>query len=116
MECPKCHDTLKQYKNGKTAAGSQRYRCYQCQHSYTPEKKVHGYSFEVRQEALRHYVDGMNLRRTGRHLGIHHQTVANWVKEYAEKLPDAPLPDQVKTAELDELFTFIGEKKTGSTS
>jgi transposase-like protein len=51
------------------------------------------------------------LRRTGRQLGIHHQTVANWVKEYAEKLPDAPVPEQAKTAELDELFTFIGEKK-----
>ena len=78
--------------------------------------KVHGYSAEVRQVAIRHYVEGMNFRRTGRHLGIHHQTVANWVKEYAEKLPNAPVPEQVKTAELDELFTFIGEKKTGSTS
>jgi len=58
----------------------------------------------------------MNLRRTGRHLGIHHQTVANWVMEYAERLPDAPVPQQVKTAELDELFSFIDEKKAGSTS
>jgi transposase-like protein len=58
----------------------------------------------------------MNLRRIGRQLGIHHQTVANWVRAYAEKLPDAPVPEQVKTAEMDELFTFIGEKKTGSTS
>jgi transposase-like protein len=116
MECPKCHDTLKQYKNGKTASGSQRYRCYQCQSSYTPNKKVHGYGAELRRKAIRHYVDGMNLRRIGRQLGINHQTVANWVKEYAEKLPDAPVPEKVQTAELDELFTFIGNKKTGSTS
>ena len=116
MECPKCHDTLKQYKNGKTASGSQRYRCYQCQYSYTPNKKVHGYGGELRRKAIRHYVDGMNLRRIGRHLGINHQTVANWVKEYAEKLPDAPVPEYVQTAELDELFTYIGNKKTGSTS
>jgi transposase-like protein len=116
MKCPKCNDTQKQYKNGKTAAGSQRYRCYQCHYSYTPEKKTHGYSAEMRRQALRYYVDGMNLRRIGRQLGIHHQTVANWVRAYAEKLPDAPVPEQVKTAEMDELFTFIGEKKTGSTS
>jgi transposase-like protein len=70
----------------------------------------------MRLQALRYYVDGMNLRRIGRQLGIHHQTVANWVREYAEKLPDAPVPDQVRTAEMDELFTFIGEKKTGSMS
>jgi transposase-like protein len=116
MECPKCHDTLKQYKNGKTASGSQRYRCYQCQYSYTPNKKVHGYGAELRRKAIRHYVDGMNLRRIGRQLGINHQTVANWIKAYAEKLPDAPVPERVQTAELDELFTFIGNKKTGSTS
>ena len=116
MECPKCHRTILQYKNGKTEAGSQRYRCYPCQHSYTPEKKPHGYSAELRRKAIRHYVDGMNLRRTGRQLGIHHQTVANWVKEYAEKLPEAPVPKEVKTAKMDELFTFIGDKKTGSTS
>jgi hypothetical protein len=52
----------------------------------------------------------MNLRCTGRQVGIHRQPVANWGKDYGEKLPDAPLPAQVKTAELDELFAFIGEK------
>lgn len=70
----------------------------------------------MRRKAIRHYVDGMNLRRIGRQLGIHHQTVANWVKAYAEKLPDAPVPQQIKTAEMDEVFTFIGQKKTGFTS
>ena len=112
MKCPQCRGRVKQYKNGKTEAGSQRYRCFLCGHSYSPQKKEHGYGAEVRRKALRQYVDGMNLRRVGRQLGLHHQTVANWVKEYAEKLPDAPVPKQVKTAELDEIFTFIGEKKT----
>jgi len=62
------------------------------------------------------YVDGAGLRRTGRQLGIHHQTVANWAKEEAEQLPEAPMPAKVKTAEFDELFTYIGDKKTASTS
>jgi hypothetical protein len=53
----------------------------------------------------------MNFRKTGRHLGIHHQTVAYWIKQYTEKLPDATVPEQVKTTEMDEVFTFIGEKK-----
>lgn len=61
------------------------------------------------------YVDGMNLRRIGRHLGIHHRTVSLWVKSYANLLPDAPLPDQLDIVELDEIFTFIGEKKSKST-
>jgi len=41
--------------------------------------------------------------------------VANWAKAHAEKLPDALVPDKVENAEMDELFTFIGDKKTEST-
>jgi hypothetical protein len=62
------------------------------------------------------YIDGAGLRRTGRQLGIHHQTVANWAKEEAEQLPETPMPAQVKTAEFDEIFTYIGDKKTESIS
>lgn len=60
------------------------------------------------------YIDGAGLRRTGRQLGVHHQTVANWAKEQAEQLPHAPMPVDVQTAEFDEIFTFIGDKKTES--
>jgi transposase-like protein len=115
MNCPKCEQKERQYKNGKTKAGSQRYRCHYCGHSYTPEKKVQGYGQAFRQKAIKMYIDGAGLRRTGRQLGIHHQTVANWAKEEAEQLPEAPMPAEVKTAEFDELFTFIGDKKTEST-
>lgn len=57
------------------------------------------------------YVDRMNLRRIGRHLGTHHRTVSLWVKAHADSLPAAPLPEEMKEAEMDELFTFIGDKK-----
>jgi transposase-like protein len=116
MKCPSCGTEEKQHKIGKTKAGSQRYRCYVCHTSYTPEKKVAGYGKAIRQKAIQLYVDGMNLRRIGRQLGINPQTVANWVKRYAETLPAAPVPAQVQKAEMDELFTFIGKKKTGFTS
>jgi len=47
-------------------------------------------------------------------LKVNHQSVANWVKEYSEQLPDAQVPEKPKVAELDELFTFVGKKKTSS--
>jgi transposase len=87
-----------------------------CGCKYTPEPKLHGYGDDVRKQALELYVDGMNLRRIGRQLGLHHSTVSQWVKARAASLPDAPVPKVVKDAEADELFTFIGHKKTGSTS
>ena len=87
-----------------------------CLIKYTPEPKAWAYPEEVRRKAIQLYVDGMNLRRIGRHLGIHHRTVSLWVKAHAASLPEAPLPEAVREAEMDELFTFIGNKKTGSTS
>jgi hypothetical protein len=43
--------------------------------------------------------------------------VANWVNAHADALPDQPpQPASVETAELDELYTFIGHKKTRATS
>lgn len=114
--CPGCRQTKRQNKAGQTQSGSQRYRCMFCGCKYTPEPKRHGYPEAVRQQAVQMYLDGMNLRRIGRHLGVHHRTVSLWVQAHAASLPDAPLPKEVKAAEMDELFTFIGSKKTASTS
>jgi transposase len=116
-ECPYCHRTEKQVKAGRTEAGSQRYKCNHCQHRYTPHPKPAGYSDELRQQAVRLYVDGMNFRRIGRQLGVHHQTVINWINAHIATLPDAPpVPDEVTVVEQDELYTFIGDKKTKPTS
>lgn len=115
MKCPKCFATIKQNKIGRTSAGSQRYRCFVRQCKYTPEKKHRGYDVALQKQAVQLYVEGMNLRRIARLLGIHHRTASDWVKAYAENMPETSMPKDVKTAELDELFTFIGHKKTGST-
>lgn len=87
-----------------------------CQRKYTPNPKPRGYPPELRHKAVQMYVDGMNYRRVARHLGVSHQTVYDWVKKYAEELPPVPHPEQVTTAELDEVYSFIGNKKTESTS
>ena len=87
-----------------------------CQRKYTPNPKPRGYPAALRQKAVQMYVDGMNYRRIARHLGISHQTVYEWVKKYSEALPPPPQPEKVLTAELDEVFSFIESKKTGSTS
>ena len=87
-----------------------------CQRKYTPAPKPQGYPASLRQRAIEMYVDGGNFRRIARHLKVNHQTIADWVSRYAEALPAAPVPEKVQAAEMDELFTFIGHKKTKSTS
>jgi transposase len=105
-------------KVGRNPSGSQRYLCRGCGRKYTPEPTRQGYDEATRREAIELYVDGMNFRRIGRTLGVAHRTVINWVNAYAASLPDQPpVPgDSQEVHELDELFTFVGRKKTKSTS
>ena len=116
--CPYCQRTERQVKAGRNGSGSQRYKCQVCQRRYTPAPSPHGYSAAVRRQALQMYVDGMNFRRIARTLGITHRTVINWVNAYGAQLPELPpVPtDDAAVHELDELFTFVGHKKTSSTS
>jgi len=114
--CPYCQATTKQHKNGRTASGSQRYKCQHCGRRYSPEPKQQGYDETIRQEAVKLYSDGMNFRRIARQLGVNHQTVINWVNAYSAQLPNQPpQPTDVGVVELDELYTFVGKKKTAST-
>jgi len=115
ITCPHCQETTRQNKAGRTNAGSQRYRCMHCNRKYTPEPKQQGYPDSMRKRAAEMYVDGGNLRRIARHLKVAPRTVALWVTDLAKALPNAPMPEEVKDAEMDELFTFIGDKKTEST-
>jgi len=66
--------------------------------------------------AIRMYLEGNSQRAIGRILQISQQSVANWIQAYVEDLPTEQKPEKVHTAELDELYTFVGNKKTDSTS
>ncbi len=111
--CPKCEQARYQVKDGFTSSGSQRI----CGARYTPVAKPLGYAAHRREQAIKMYVDGLNFRRIARLLGVHHQTVINWVNAAADHMPEAPpVPPQTDTAELDELYTFEGSKKTTPTS
>ena len=116
MECPTCKEQTKQIKAGNNTSGSQRWRCKHCQKNYTPQPNPLGYSQELKTMAFRMYVEGNSLRGIGRILKIHHQTVANWIEESATQLPPGPFPDPIEIGELDELYTFTGDKKTDISS
>ena len=116
MLCPYCQAKEQQVKAGKNDSGSQRIQCRVCGRRYTPEPHEAGYPHELREQAVRLYVDGMNFRRIARHVGIHHKTVMLWINAYAAQLPEAALPRTTDILEQDEVYTFIQQKKTNSTS
>ena len=113
QECPNCAAQEQQIKSRRNRSGTQRILCRTCSKTYTVEPKPRGYSEEVREKAVRLYVEGNNFRRIGRLLGVNHQSVVNWVNIYHAQIKDkTALPAESEAIEMDELWTFVGEKKT----
>ena len=111
--CSNCENSENQIKSGKTHCGTQRYLCRNCGKTFSPEPKRQGYAEEVREKAVRLYVEGNNFRRIGRLLSVNHQSVVNWVNAYHEKIKDKTLvPADSEAIEVDELWTFVEKKKT----
>jgi transposase-like protein len=104
MVCQKCRSRDKQIKDGYTPAGSQRYRCKRCGCRYTPDPKERGYDEEVRLQALTLHLEGISLREIGRLLEVHHQSIANWINDYSNYLPQDLPPSILEIAELDGFY------------
>ncbi len=86
--CRDCPNQTEQIKTGRNRSGTQRFMCRGCGKTSTPEPRGRGYSKEVREKAVRMYVEGNNFRRIGRLLNVNHQSVVNWVNAYHERVKD----------------------------
>lgn len=106
VSCPRCYARARQARDGRTRADSQRYRCGACGCRYTPFPKEQGYEEEVRFQALQLYLEGHSMREIGRRLKVNHQSVANWMKDYARYLPPDLPPDIAELARLEGLFVL----------
>jgi transposase-like protein len=113
MKCPNCgSESL--VKCGYNKSGSQRYKCTGCGRITTPDAKQRGYDSKTRSMAVRMVLEGNSFASASRILEVNAQSVSNWVKAHVDALPEEPakpteIPDQI---EVDELFTFIGSKRT----
>ena len=120
QRCPHCQTTERQVNGGFNRTGSQRFQCQECRRQYTPAPRLLGYDGKTREMALKLYLEGNGFRRIGRLLSVNHQSVVNWINAFhaqlrAQKMA-LPVPGQVSTLEMDELFTFIGTKKSQHSS
>ena len=58
------------------------------------------------------YVNGLGFRGIERVTGVSRTTIMDWVKQVGKLLPDSYNPETIpEVGELDELETFVGQKK-----
>ena len=99
-------------KKGKTKAGSQRYICKNCGKTFILKSNGRNYDEEFKKEAMKLYFEGNSSRAVARLLKIGTNTCIRWIKAYANKIkPKKYKNERVEVMEMDELYTFISEKK-----
>jgi transposase-like protein len=111
MQCQHCQSN-NTVKNGRRK-GVQSYLCRTCGRQFRETHAQQGYSIEVKDHCLKLYLNGLGFRAIERVTGVNHNTVILWVKQANQALPDEhyEIPE---TAQIDELQTFVGSKKSKS--
>ncbi len=109
MNCPRCKSPNHK-KNGKMSE-RQRYQCHDCGYNYSVELKSTASSTSVKRQALQLYLEGLGFRSIGRLLGVSHVSVQNWIKKFGQDLEDLKSENEITIVELDEIHTYIGNKK-----
>lgn len=109
MNCPRCN-SFNHKKNGKVN-GHQRYKCHDCGYNFSVELKSTAFPQSVKRQALQLYLEGLGFRSIGRFLGVSHVSVQKWIKKFGQDLEDLKSENKVEIIELDEMHTYIGNKK-----
>jgi transposase-like protein len=115
--CPRCQSPRLE-KNGRSQKGKQKYHCKDCDAYGTLNPSV-AYPPERKAEILQAYHERSSLRGLERTFGVARQTVAKWLRQEDEQLPALPRSDIAQAddvLELDELWSFVGSKKTNAGS
>ena len=115
MHCPKCRDSTA-VKNG-IIKGKQRYKCKGCGCNYTQSSRFR-FSLETRRHCMELYLEGVGFRGIERLTGVSHVTVMRWVKALADKIESSTPQEEKRVAimELDEMWHYVGKKKTNAGS
>jgi len=66
----------------------------------------------VKRQALQLYLEGLGFRSIGRFLGVSHVSVQKWIRKFGSELEDLKSENEISIVELDEMHTYIGNKKT----
>ena len=109
-QCPKCNER-RVTKNG-IVIGKQRWRCKGCGYNFT-RMSPRGVHPGLKALAILLYSAGKSsYGMISRLLGVSNVAVYKWIREEARRIGDPELPSEVKAIEIDEMWHFIGSKKT----
>jgi len=111
-ECKKC-GSENSVKNG-IVGGRQRFLCKECGCNFR-EGDSRTNDTIMAKKALLILLYAMakgSFRMMGRILGIDHVQVYRWIRAFGESLPEPTVSGEIRHMEFDEMWHFVGSKKT----
>jgi transposase len=98
--------------------GKQRYRCKLCGfHFVEGDDRVKENLVAKKAMAVVLYsLSKASFGMLGKVFGVSRALAYRWIKEAAEALPEPEVPGDIQEMEFDEMWHFIGSKKTNSGS
>lgn len=107
--CPKCQ-SIEVVKNGKVQ-GKQRHKCKSCSLQFT-RLTPRGRPAQEKAMAVTLYTLGLSIRAIARLIGVSPTAVLKWIKTFARTHYEKPAPGDAIIVELDEMWHYLGSKKT----
>ena len=110
MQCPKCNSD--DYTNDGIVKSKQRYKCKKCNYRYTVQIKSTAKPKELKRLSLILYLEGLGFRSIGRILKVSNVSILNWIRGFGKSVLELKSDDEIEVVEMDEMHTYIGQKKT----
>lgn len=109
--CYRCvGDIRNMIKYGKTKSGNQRYVCRTCKKTRVENYVYQAYKGDINQNIIQLTKEGLGIRSTARILQISTTTLLKRIVSIAGNITK-PIISKGKTYEVDELCTYIRQKK-----
>ena len=113
-QCPRCEGG-QVVKNGKVSS-KQRWLCKECGYNFT-RMVPRGVHPGLKALAILMYSAGSSsYGMIARLLGVSRVSVYKWVRKEAEKIGEPNVPLTASHVEIDEMWHFVGSKKTSNGS
>ena len=116
ISCKRCK-TERVVKNGEVR-GQQRYHCKSCAYNFVLGDRRVSQSLAARKAlaVILYALSKASFGMLGRIFGVSRTLAYRWIKAEAEALAEPAVSGDIKEMEFDEMWHFIGSKKTSAGS
>ena len=111
-QCKRCQSELT-VKNG-VVRGKPRQKCKACGYNFIEGDKRIKENLVVKKAlaTILYSLGKASFGMLGKIFGVNRSLTYRWIREEADKLPEPAISGEIREMEFDEMWHFIGSKKT----